>query len=356
MSKSARRYPKEEPDLAQAYPLSVVIPAYNRASELARCLQGLAANELAGTEVLVVDDASTQPLEEAFAALEQAQCQLRIIRHEANQGPAGARNTGLAQAAHPHIFYLDADVVPHPRTLQWMRETLDLYRHRPEVAGVLGSYSEERPSPDDFWTDYKNLSTCHLYAATPTVSPYLHTPLLCIRKPVLESVGGFDPSFETAEDFRLGVLLGSQGYRFIIDRRIQGRHLKRYDLPSILREDARRLRDLSRLDLPASQQLFSLRAHRPTRIIALAAPGLSLAALLLAPLDLRFVWLAGGLWVLFWVVNLPLASYLRKKRGFLFACKARLALFVEMLWAEWCLLTARLKGRGRQASGVRFQV
>ena len=348
---SARKYSKEEPDLSEKYPISVVIPAYNRAAELARCLQGLAANDLSNTEVLVVDDASSQELQEALGQLQEAECLQRLIRHPTNRGPASARNTGLAHSAHPFIFFLDADVVLPPQALQWIRETLDLYRHRPEVAGVLGSYSEARPRPDDFWTDYKNLATCHLYAATETVSPYLHTPMLCLRKDVLEEAGGFDPSFETAEDFRLGVLLGSRGYRFIIDRRIRGFHLKRYHLQAILREDARRLRDLGRLDLSGPQQLFALRAHRLSRIVSLATPGLSLAILLLAPLAPRLLWLLLGLLMLFWAVNLPLASYLRKRRGFLFAWKARLALFLEMLWAEYCLLANLL----RKESGIRSQ-
>ncbi len=344
--KSARRYGKEEPDLSEEYPISVVIPAHDRAAELARCLQGLSANDLSNTEVLVVDDASKESLQEAFRQLEETDCRHRLIRHRVNRGPAGARNTGLAEATHPYLFFLDADVVPHPRTLQWVRETLDLYRHRPEVVGVLGSYSEERPQPDDFWTDYKNLTTCHLYAATQTLSPYLHTPMLCIRKKVLQEAGGFDPTFETAEDFRLGVLLGSRGFRFIIDRRIRGLHLKRYDLRAILHEDARRLRDLGRLDLTGPQQLFALRAHRLSRIVSLATPGLSLLTLLLAPLAPQLLWLLLALLMLFWAVNLPLASYLRKRRGFLFAWKARLALFLEMLWAEYCLLTGLLRRRG----------
>lgn len=341
-----KRHWKEEPSLAAQYPISVIVPAYNRASELARCLQSLCTNELDQAEVLVVDDASSEDLQPAMQMLKESGCNWQHIRHAINRGPAAARNSGLERASHPHVFFLDADVLLPSRALQWIRESLDLYSHRPEVAGVLGAYSEAAPVPYDFWSDYKNLATCYLYAATETISPYLHTPMFCIRKEVLESAGGFDPTFSTAEDFRLGVLLGSRGFRFIIDRRIRGLHLKRYDLRSILREDARRLNDLRRLDLPAAQQVFALKAHRLSRLVSLTAPGLSLAALPAALADPLLLWAALGWLILFWAVNLPLTAYLRRRRGRVFAWKSLAAFFAEMLWAEYCLLRGFVRPEG----------
>ena len=124
-----------------------------------------------------------------------------------------------------------------------MRETLDAYAARPEVIGVMGVYHEDIPFPE-FLSNFKNLPICFLHKTTPTVSPYLHTPILCIKRAILEQARGFDTSLATAEDFRLGLELGSQGYRFIIDRRVRGVHLKRLNLRSLLKEDARRIRDL----------------------------------------------------------------------------------------------------------------
>ncbi len=124
-----------------------------------------------------------------------------------------------------------------------------------------------------FLTNFKNLTTCYLYNITDTQSPYLHTPIFCIRKEVLESAGGFDPRLWRAEDFRLGVVLGSRGYRFIIDRRIKGLHLKEYGFAGALKEDWLRIKDLQSVRLGPGERAFALRAHRWTRLVSLSLPG-----------------------------------------------------------------------------------
>ncbi len=326
----------EAPRLAELYPISVVIPFYARADQLRKCLQGLLENDLENTEILLVDDASPEDPTEVVRSLADAE-RIHVIRQDRNRGPAASRNAGLAAAAHDWILFLDADVVLPAQGLGWIRETLQLYCHRSDVSGVLGLYSDEIPG-GDFWSNYKNLVTCHLYHVTDTISPYLHTPMFCVRKAVLESAGGFDVRFATAEDFRLGVLLGSQGHRFIIDRRIRGVHLKEYHLAAILKEDRRRLHDLSRLGLRGDQRAFAVKAHRFTRLAAVLLPGASLLSTPLMMFDLRWGFVTLALLLAFVFVTYPQIRYFRKKRGIGFAWKARAFLFLEMLWAEGCVI------------------
>lgn len=339
---SFRRKREEAAGLARAYPLSVVIPAYNRAELLRDCLVALLANDCQNTEILVVDDSSDPDLQSVIDSIGDRADGIRVIRHPSNRGPAAARNTGTGHSSHPHLFFLDADVVVPPRSLEWIRETLHLYAHRDDVAGVLGIYDPELPF-GDFWTNYKNLTTCYLYRITDTVSPYLHTPLFCIRRNVLEEVGGFDSTLATAEDFRMGVTLGSQGFRFIIDRRVRGRHLKRYGPGAILAEDRRRLADLSRLDLAPEQRAFAFRAHRFSRLASLVLPGAALASLALSILEGAFLWPALAFLLLFCAVTLPMVRYMSEKKGLWFALKAGGFFFLEMLWAEGCLARNALR-------------
>ncbi len=68
-------------------PISIVIPSYNRANELARCLQSLFALDYphAHVEILVVDDASTDHTSAMLRQLtheaETYDIQLRSVRH-----------------------------------------------------------------------------------------------------------------------------------------------------------------------------------------------------------------------------------------------------------------------------------
>jgi glycosyltransferase involved in cell wall biosynthesis len=330
------RIEEEGRTLAEKWPISVVIPAYNAADYLPESLRALIRNDLRDTQVLVVDDGSTDQTGELSRSLG-----FRTLRREKREGPAAARNSGLAETRCPHVLFLDADVVVPPKTLTWMRETLELYSHRPDVAGVLGQYGESLPWRD-FFTDFKNLSTCYLYRMTETQSPFLHTAVFCVRRSVLEEAGSFDPGLTRGEDFRLGLTLGSKGYRFIIDRRIKATHLKRYSFSGILKEDWHRVLQLASVRLSPAEKAFSLRAHRWNRLASVVLPGLIVASAVLA-LWSR-VWLAvGGVLVLaFLLFNLPFLAYCARLRGAWFAAKGAGFLWLEMLWAQVALAASTL--------------
>ena len=137
--------------------------------------------------------------------------------------------------------------------------------------------------------------------------------------------------------------LGSRGYRFAIDRRINAVHLKEYTFSGAMRENARRIQDLTGLDLSRKERAFSLRAHRWTRILSLAIPGPSLAIGLLALMEP--VLLVGflALLTLFGLANLRFLKLCRRSRGPVFALQAGAFLFFEMLAAEYFTLRAYLK-------------
>ncbi len=327
--------------LAESYPLSVVIPVRNSRDTLRRCLDALAQNDLTRAEVLIVDDASSDGTGSVVQEWNGAS-EVGLISLEVRTGPAGARNKGLERAVHPHVLFLDCDVLLPARSIEWIRESLDLYSHRPEVAGALGMYAEEIPHRD-FLSNYKNLYTRHLYLATDPLSPYIHTPVFCVERELLRSHGGFNPSRETGEDFQLGVTLGSRGYRFVIDRRVNAVHLKEYTFSGAMRENARRIQDLTRLGLSQTERAFSLRAHRWTRILSLAIPGPALVIGLLALVQPGLLVGFLALLALFGLANLRFLKLCRRSRGSVFALQAAAFLFFEMLAAEFFTLRAYLK-------------
>ncbi|MGB9407533.1 MAG: glycosyltransferase family A protein [Terracidiphilus sp.] len=92
--------------------ISVVIPAYNAAAFLPRCLKSVFAQTLKPEEVIVVDDGST----DNTAAL-AAELGATVI-HRPNGGPAAARNTGIQNASSEWIALLDADDMWAPEKLE----------------------------------------------------------------------------------------------------------------------------------------------------------------------------------------------------------------------------------------------
>ena len=83
--------------------ISAVIPAYNAAGFLPRCLESVFAQTLKPEEVLVVDDGSTDNTAALAEALGAA-----VIRRQ-NGGLSAARNTGIKVASSEWIALLDAD-------------------------------------------------------------------------------------------------------------------------------------------------------------------------------------------------------------------------------------------------------
>lgn len=101
--------------------VSVVIPFYNSSETVGRALESVRQQTLAPYEIIIVDDHST-PDQQAFlhSLVAGSFCPpVRILRQEANRGPAAARNLGWAEAQGDWITFLDSDDSWHPQRLEF---------------------------------------------------------------------------------------------------------------------------------------------------------------------------------------------------------------------------------------------
>ena len=111
---------------------SVVIPAYNVAEYLEKCVASVRAQTCADWEVLLVDDGSTDGITGALCdALRQGDDRIRVI-HQENGGLGAARNTGLEAARGEYLVFLDSDDYLAPHMLEALRQRIgathcDLY-------------------------------------------------------------------------------------------------------------------------------------------------------------------------------------------------------------------------------------
>lgn len=90
--------------------ISVVIPAFNRATVLPVTLRSLLAQTLPAGEIIVVDDGSTDGTAEIAESFGDP---IRVIRQE-NAGPAAARNRGFKESTGEFIHFFDSDDVALP--------------------------------------------------------------------------------------------------------------------------------------------------------------------------------------------------------------------------------------------------
>jgi len=94
-------------------PLSVVVPAYNEEKTVAQVIESILAVPLVG-EVIVVDDCSRDRTSNIVQAIADVNPNVRLLRHEVNQGKGAALRTGFQGATLPFVIVQDADLEYDP--------------------------------------------------------------------------------------------------------------------------------------------------------------------------------------------------------------------------------------------------
>jgi glycosyltransferase involved in cell wall biosynthesis len=89
--------------------VSVVIPCFNAAEYLSGAVRSVQAQGVPGTEIIVVDDQSTDDSNAVAEALAGQVPGVRLIQQAVNSGPSTARNAGLRHAWGRYVCFLDAD-------------------------------------------------------------------------------------------------------------------------------------------------------------------------------------------------------------------------------------------------------
>jgi GT2 family glycosyltransferase len=112
--------------------LSVVIPTHNTAAMTLRCCQAVLASMPGSTEVIVVDDGSSDG---TAALLAREAPAVRIVRLETNRGFAIAANAGVAVAQGEVILLLNSDAIVEANAL---RAIVGAFENEPRL-GVAGA-------------------------------------------------------------------------------------------------------------------------------------------------------------------------------------------------------------------------
>ena len=97
--------------------ISVVVPVYNVAAYLERCLQSLINQTVKEIEIICVNDGSTDNSENILKRFAAKDSRIKVLS-QANQGQSAARNSAMQKACGDYIFFVDSDDFIHPQTLE----------------------------------------------------------------------------------------------------------------------------------------------------------------------------------------------------------------------------------------------
>lgn len=89
--------------------ISILIPVYNTAKYLPRCMASVLGQTLKDIEIIAVNDASPDNAAEVLAEYAAKDSRVKVVTHEKNGGILAARLSGIAAATGEYLIFLDAD-------------------------------------------------------------------------------------------------------------------------------------------------------------------------------------------------------------------------------------------------------
>lgn len=186
---------------------SVIIPTYNAEQYIGSAIESVLQQSREVSDVCIVDDGSTDNTE---SVVSRYGSRVRYIRQE-NQGPAAARNRALRECRAECIIFLDADDLLDRQCVETLNAGYEKAASRGRVGGVYG----------DYWLVDADSRYCRRVSVGKVdkkrllVDPCLIPSGTLITQECIRSVGGFDPTLNTAEDWDYWLQIVCAGFSFV---------------------------------------------------------------------------------------------------------------------------------------------
>ncbi|MFO1037706.1 MAG: glycosyltransferase family A protein [Geminicoccaceae bacterium] len=194
-------------------PVTCILPAHDSASFIALALASVLAQTQPPAEILVVDDGSTDGTAAIAAAVDP---RITILRTD-DQGPAAARNRGLAATSSPLVAFLDPDDLWLPDKLQRQQAALTRTGRRLALTHV-----------ESFWSGPPPPGAGHPRTG---IVPGYATPALLAERSLFDEIGPFDESLWFADALDWLIRVEAAGHEIamlpeaLVRRRLHGNNL-----------------------------------------------------------------------------------------------------------------------------------
>ena len=179
--------------------VSILIPVFNGERYLRETLESVLNQQNVG-EVVIVDNGSTDKTIEIISGYASANPKIKLI-FCAQRGVANALAYGLKFTANEFVARIDADDVMEPgRTVR----QIDQLVNNPSLGFVASQITYINEKSEVIGVSRYPIGLLSLNRNFSFSNPIAH-PSVMFRKSVIESVGGYRPDFEGAEDLDLWI-------------------------------------------------------------------------------------------------------------------------------------------------------
>ena len=188
--------------------LSVVIPTHNRPAGLRRALRSVFDQSVLPDEIIVVDDGSEPPVDEAMLLGCPEGTLLSVLRNDAPRGAQVARNRGVEASTSDYVAFLDDDDEFDPGKIGALK-------------GVLNSESDVIYHPALMTYDNERV----VYVSNPseriTFSEMLvsnqigGTSMVCVRRAAFLNIGAFDERMPALQDYEAWLRCAKNNLKFL---------------------------------------------------------------------------------------------------------------------------------------------
>lgn len=194
--------------------IAVVVPNWNDARHLPRCIRSVLEQDAPPDELLVVDDASTDDSVAIIQSLIRGNPRARFLANPVNLGTNRTINESLERVESEYVLLLSANDFVLPGIFARARKCL-ARQPRPGLWSAMAWLVDEEdrtirlhPSPVVALGDaYLAAERCARLAHR--VGNWFTGPTLTYHRETLRAVGGFDPAYGAPADFFTAVTVAS---------------------------------------------------------------------------------------------------------------------------------------------------
>jgi GT2 family glycosyltransferase len=204
--------------------VSIIIPAFNRKSELRKCLESVYKQDYQNFEILILDNGSADGTREMILGQYPG---VRLFSNRKNLYACRTRNLGVSRCVGSYVWFLDSDVVVvNEHCLSTMMELIrsdeaiggiggTVYVFKDRTTGIALPRHNRFNMVEDWDRESFQLVECD----------FLPSSNLLMKKELLLKVGGFTEIYDyLLEDNDLGLKVMRFGLKNVADRRTVAFH------------------------------------------------------------------------------------------------------------------------------------